>query len=154
MKRERVESIVLLLTIGLVAAFVVSAVAGLLQREPVTRAVAPADGGVPLPRLDPGQRVRVEVLNGSGKSGLAAQATDVLRDAGFDVVQIGNAGGARRDSTVVLDRVGREGDARAVARALGVGKVTTARDASLYLEVTVILGTDWPPTATEANGGR
>jgi hypothetical protein len=89
-------------------------------------------------------RVRVEVLNATSTHGLARQATDVLRDRGFDVVQTGNAPrGTGQDSSVVLDRAGRLDVARQVADALGIRRVEARRDANLVLDVTVVLGKDW-----------
>ncbi len=102
-----------------------------------------------LPALE-GERVRVEVLNGGGRGGMAAAATDTLRDRGFDVVHFGNYtdGGTLqfdRDSTVVLLRSGDVEWAQAVADAIGVRHVRTEPDENLYLDVTVILGADWEP---------
>jgi hypothetical protein len=102
-------------------------------------------------------RVRVEVRNGSGRSGLAKSATDVLRSQGFDVVFYGNAAAFDRDSSVVLDRVGRVEMARSVADALGIPRVLSEPDSNLYLDATVVLGEDWtapepepPPQAADA----
>jgi hypothetical protein len=96
-------------------------------------------------------RIRVEVLNGTNRPGLARSVTERLRDAGFDVVYFGNA--PRTDSSVVLDRAGREDAARAVAHALGIARVRSKPDPGLYLEATVILGADWPPSrGAQADG--
>lgn len=87
---------------------------------------------------------RVEVLNGAGRPGLARDATERLRAAGFDVVYFGNA----RESqglSLVLDRGGRGDAARRAAAALGIRDVRTRPNATLYVDVTVILGKDWPP---------
>lgn len=103
-------------------------------------------GGAPSTAMDPPTRpvrMRVEVLNGTTRAGLARSATERLRDAGFDVVYFGN--GPRTDSTVVLDRVGRPEVARAVAEALGIRRVRSEPAPGLYLDVTVMLGADWPP---------
>ena len=96
-----------------------------------------------LPPADTLGRVRVEVRNGGGRSGMARTATNTLRDLGFDVVYFGNADHFGRDSTVVIDRVGRIEKARAVADALGVGRVVSEPDTNLYLDVTVLLGAEW-----------
>jgi calcineurin-like phosphoesterase len=90
-----------------------------------------------------GERVRVEVLNAAGVPGLARDATERLREAGFDVVLYGNATGFGPDTSWVLDRVGRPEAAERVAEALGIGQVRTAIDSTLYLDVSVILGRDW-----------
>lgn len=106
---------------------------------------AGTEGGAP--RYVPRERVRVEVLNAGGVAGLAREVTNLLRDDGFDVVQFGNAGTFDRDSTVVIDRVGREELAEGVANALGIRNVLTEPDSNLFVDVTVLLGRDWAERA-------
>ncbi len=91
-----------------------------------------------------GVRIKVEVLNASGQRGLARRATFALRDAGFDVVRFANDT-ARRDSTLVLARSGRLDWAEDVARALGGARVESRPDSARYLDITVLVGTDWRP---------
>ena len=101
----------------------------------------------------PGARVRVEVLNAGGIAGLARDATEYLRDSGFDVVDFGNAANFGADSSVVLDRVGRDETARAVADVLGINNVRSQPDSNLYVDVSVLLGSDWRrPDLPEADG--
>lgn len=129
-----------------VGAFLGSA---LSQRWQATE--AEAGGALPVPA--PAERVRVEVLNGGGREGMARAATDVLRDGGFDVVFFGNAPSFGQDSSVVLDRVGRLDMARSVADALGIRQVRSQPDTNLYLDVTVVLGEEWsraPAASSEA----
>ena len=93
-------------------------------------------------------RIKVEVRNGSAVDGLASQATAHLRRRGFDVVGVGNA--ARQATSTVLVHAGTAGDARHVAQALGLtpDHVVTGGPANDYaLDVTVTLGTDYPPVA-------
>lgn len=92
-------------------------------------------------------RTRVEVLNGAGLDGLARSVTDSLRVLGFDVVYYGNAQSFDRHVSVVLDRIGSPERALAVAQALGIPNVRSDPDASLYLDVTVLLGRDWASSA-------
>lgn len=91
-----------------------------------------------------GERVRVEVYNAGGVSGMAREATGVLREAGFDVVTFGNARtfDPERRSEVV-DRVGRADMAQAVAATLGIDNVQSEPDPNLYVDVTVVLGQEW-----------
>jgi LytR cell envelope-related transcriptional attenuator len=90
-------------------------------------------------------KVRVQVLNAGGRSGMAREATRLLRDLGFDVVEYGNSEEFGRDSTLVVDRSGRSAAARAVARALGGTRIEEDVDPNLYLDVTVLLGEEWEP---------
>lgn len=131
--------------LGLVGAFAVSLVARITGDEAVSSAPAARAIG------DPAQ-VRVEVLNGAGKSGLARDATQHLRVDGFDVVYFGNAASFDDGPSVVLDRVGDPARAHAVAASLGIDSVASAPDSTLLLDVTVVLGHDWPPRAPEPRG--
>ena len=85
---------------------------------------------------------QVEVLNGTSISGLARDATALLRRHGLDVVSYGTAAGEERDSTRVIIR--RSGDSAAllIRNVLGVGGIVTDLDSSLYVDVTVLLGKD------------
>jgi hypothetical protein len=95
----------------------------------------------------PAERVRVEVLNAGGVSGRARAATLELRNFGFDVVHYGNADRFDRDSSAVVDRVGRPDLATAVADALGIRRVSSEADPNLFVDVTVFLGKDWTGSA-------
>ena len=57
------------------------------------------------PHAPAGQRIRVQVLNTTKTRGLARRATRLLRDRGFDVVDIGNVS-PTIDTTIVLDLSG------------------------------------------------
>lgn len=109
------------------------------------------EGGAP--RYVPRERIRVEVLNAGGVAGLAREVTNLLRDDGFDVVQMGNAGTFDRDTTVVIDRVGREDLAEGVANALGIRNVLSEPDPNLFVDVTVLLGRDWAERAAREESG-
>ena len=127
----------------LIGLFLVSFVQGLGGRsiEPGPAETEPPETTVADPPPTEG-RVRVEVLNGSGKTGLARAATDRLRDAGFDVVYFGNAARSA-DTSFVLARSTDDSGARAVARQLGIRAVRNEPDSTLFLEATVVLGKDW-----------
>jgi hypothetical protein len=92
-----------------------------------------------------GRSVQVQVLNGSGAPELAQQAALALRQRGLDVVSIGNADTQHYPHTLVLLRRGSLPVARQVAAALGKGEVLEQRDASLLVDVTVVLGADYAP---------
>jgi NADPH-dependent 2,4-dienoyl-CoA reductase/sulfur reductase-like enzyme len=89
-----------------------------------------------------GDVIQVEVLNGAGVAGLAAEGTRFLRSRGFDVVLQGNH--PPSDRTRIIDRIGDPEPARRVAAALGVDveRVESDVDPSRDLDVSVVLGAD------------
>ena len=104
-----------------------------------------------VPRAPAGVRVRVQVINTTRTRGLARRATHVLRDRGFDVVEM-STGGPTRDTTLVLDRSAHPAWAATIATILGPAARAEARpDSSRYLDVTVLLGTTWRPPAEPLN---
>lgn len=155
--RERLELLALYAAALLLVAFLASFVLGLLR--PATRQgplAAPEPAHTAAATLPPVARGRIEVLNGSGRPGLAHQATERLRSGGFDVVYFGNAA-ARRDSSEVVDRVGQLAIARAAADRLGIKRVRSAPDTTAFLDATVVLGRDWSgktpaPAAAQRRG--
>lgn len=107
------------------------------SRELVNRMIARRDG-----------MVRVEVLNGNGISGSAAQVADELRRRGFEVVAVGNADRFDYETTAVIPHGGASLPAEQVARALGGSVTAGERGASrpIYAsdaDVTVIVGQDY-----------
>jgi len=91
-----------------------------------------------------GERIVVEVLNGSGRRGLARAATRALRNAGFDVVYFGTVADSMA-VTLVLARRGDSSAAVRVARALGTGQARVREDTLLRVDVSVLLGADYRP---------
>jgi hypothetical protein len=161
--RHPVIATVLFVTVALVAALMVSAIAG-IGTGPRDAMGGPdgADrtGGASGPgrqatlgndarALPQAAHVRVEVLNGSGVGGLAREATYRLRGEGFDVVFFGNAARFDHTHSLVLDRTGDTIAARIVATALGIDSIASDVDPRLLLDVTVVLGADWPPPVVE-----
>ena len=128
-----------------VAGVVLLASAAALVRMAI-RDDLPQRAAVPDVNDSTGQRIRVQVLNATTTRGLARRATLLLRDRGFDVVELGTAP-EQLDSTLVLDRSSHPDWARRVAEALGGARVEARPDSSRYLDVTVLLGRSWrPPT--------
>lgn len=107
----------------------------------VVKGSAPVDTTVG--HAPPGVRIKVEVLNASNIRGAARIATFLLRERGYDVVAVGNAG-RNQDSTIVLDHSNHPEWAALIAKAIG-GTATAKPDTSRYLDATVILGARWTP---------
>ena len=91
--------------------------------------------------------IRVAVLNGCGREGLALQFSQKLRAHGFDVVN-GNGGNADSydfDVSVVVNCKGNKNHAEEVAKALGIKNILDQYSANPYTieDVVVVLGRDW-----------
>jgi hypothetical protein len=107
------------------------------------------DGGgaraYPIPG-ERGGRLTVEVLNATGKHGLARAGALTLRRAGIDVVYFGNAPeSAPLDSTRILVRRGSLDAGTRVRGALKAGRVILEPDSARLLDVTVVVGRDFTP---------
>ncbi|HEY2064905.1 MAG TPA: LytR C-terminal domain-containing protein [Gemmatimonadaceae bacterium] len=142
MRRLLYLGVALLLVVVLGAsAYVLHARDG--TRRPLVAVLPPSLGGA---RAPSGVRIRVQVLNTTGRRGLARRAMRVLRDRGFDVVEIGTTG-PPLDTTLVLDRSRHPDWASAVAKSLEPARAEARPDSSRYLDVTVLLGRTWRPPA-------
>ena len=97
-------------------------------------------------RAPDGVRIRVQVLNTTKTRGLARRATQLLRDRGFDVVELGTVG-PTMDTTLVLDLSGHPEWADAVAKVMAPAHTRARRDSSRYLDVAVLVGSSWRPPA-------
>jgi hypothetical protein len=89
-----------------------------------------------------GSRVTVEVLNASGRPGLARHGTMALREAGLDVLAFGTAD-TSVDTTLVLVRRGDRAAGERVARAIPPAIIRMAPDSLPRVDVTVLLGKSW-----------
>ena len=136
--------------IGVAIAFLLLAIVGgawvIHVRRAIPGPIGAAIDRASVVRAPAGVRVRVQVLNTTGSHGLARRATRLLRDRGFDVVDMGNAAPAL-DTTLVLDRTGHPAWATAVTRVLTPSRAEARPDSSRYLDVTVLLGRTWRPPA-------
>jgi hypothetical protein len=83
-------------------------------------------------------------LNGTRRPGFARVATRVLREQGIDVVFFGNAESLVAATRVVVRR-GDPGQGKAVADALGAGRVLIQPDTLRRVDVSVLLGDDYRP---------
>jgi hypothetical protein len=151
--RLQPDTILLVVTAGACVAFIASFVLGLGGGggSAVTRGTPAAERTAAA--RPPVRAGRVEVLNASGRVGLARHVTGLLRDDHFDVVSFGNAPASAGDSSVVIARVHSDAVARAVGRALGISSIRTERDTALFLDATVIVGVDWVPAAEGTRSG-
>jgi hypothetical protein len=90
----------------------------------------------------PDHPIRIQLLNGSGYAGMAGELASVLRDGGFDVLEVGNADRSDYRSTLVVSRRPEPGPARIVAEYLGTRHVIQQIGSQEMIDVTVIVGRD------------
>lgn len=143
---RRIEAFVLIVVIAAVVAFGVSTVVGVRRPAGSGGAAVYGEGAVAVDGESP---IRVEVLNGAGRAGLAERVTARLRTGGFDVVYFGNASSFDWERSLVYARSADTVRARAVADALGIDSVEARPEPELHLDATVVLGRAWtlPPSA-------
>ena len=139
MNRLRIAAGALLVVFVLVAATWVLH-ARQVVRSPLSSVIPRQDG----PHAPADVRIRVQVLNTTQVRGLARRATRLLRDRGFDVVELGTTS-PTIDTTLVLDRSGHLDWAASVAGILQPARAVARPDSSRYLDVTVLLGRTWRP---------
>lgn len=89
-----------------------------------------------------GVRFRVDVLNGTGKAGLAHAVKRSLHRKGIDVIEVGNADRFDYKESVIIRR--REGvDVEALGRNLGCDNIVTQLRKRSLSDATLILGADY-----------
>jgi hypothetical protein len=105
----------------------------------------PEGAGVEAPRAPQPSEVRVRVLNGIGRAGIASATADALEQAGFEVVETGNAEPFDPNAlTSIQHGPGAAPLAELVAEALGFGMLEEIDEAPTGAEIVVVVGTDGP----------
>ena len=130
--------------VGVVGIFVV-----LLGWQFVTRAFLthPVSGELDRPDMlvRKGERIQINVLNGSGKMRLAQRFTDYLSARKFDVVDMENYKDTNVARTFIIDRVGDSVSSHKIAYALGVADSLVRRDIDTeeYIKADLVIGRDF-----------
>jgi polyisoprenyl-teichoic acid--peptidoglycan teichoic acid transferase len=98
---------------------------------------------------------RLQVLNGNGEVGVGAAVAEVLQPAGYRVLLTGNADRFTYEVTriVVFDE---DPDTLAAARdirsRLGVGEIERSGTPQSVVDVTIVVGDDFPPSGERTDG--
>ena len=94
---------------------------------------------------------KIEVQNGTPVAALAREATQALRENGFNVVQLACADNADYHETILIDYAGKSFTVKALAEHLDVreGNVLKGENGPEGIDILVILGQDY----VEKNGG-
>jgi hypothetical protein len=110
---------------------------------------------VPFPVAGPGRRLRIRLLDGTGKLQHGLDAAAALAGAGGQIDQIGNADsfGVPRTRLELADQGHRQA-VEALAAALGVGEVVNATSSDGDVDVVVTLGQDYADRRAARTGGN
>jgi LCP family protein required for cell wall assembly len=106
----------------------------------------------PPPPVAPGD-VRVRVLNGSGRSGLAQTVSQQLGDAGFGTAGTGNDERGRVAVTEIRFTDGADAKARALIPFIGASAILKPDPTLKNADVTVVLGADYSGVGSAPAGG-
>ena len=93
---------------------------------------------------------RLQVLNGNGTPGIGSAVADALQPAGFRLVETGNAASFDVPRTRIIvyeDSPEQLAVARKVQQLLGVGEIEVSEVPVSVVDVTVIVGQDFPPAS-------
>jgi hypothetical protein len=96
----------------------------------------------PQAAVKPKQPIRIQLWNGSGRSGVAGELASYLRDGGFDVLEVANADRSDYLATLIVNRTQNAEPAQVVAQYLGTSHVIQQVGAQEMIDVTVIVGRD------------
>ncbi len=87
-------------------------------------------------------QIQVEVLNGTGESGLAMRTAVELRKAGIDVLIVGDAEHFRFERSIIVDRRGDRDLVSRLSRLTGCKRVVEQRQERPLVDATLVIGRD------------
>jgi hypothetical protein len=93
---------------------------------------------VPEDRMD----FQVEVLNGTGRTGLAMKAAIELRKAGIDVLVVGDAEHYHFGESILVDRKGDPDIMKRLSKLTGCRRIVLQVQREPLVDVTFVLGRD------------
>jgi anionic cell wall polymer biosynthesis LytR-Cps2A-Psr (LCP) family protein len=87
--------------------------------------------------------ISVEILNGTGRTGLARRTAERYENFGFEILEVGNAESSTVEQTVILDRRGFGNLAEQAAEIISARRIVVDVDMESVADVTIILGGDF-----------
>ncbi len=87
--------------------------------------------------------VTIEVLNGSGISGLATDVSNKLKAEGYNIVNVDTVKGIKYSQTHIYDRKNKMTEAKKIAKLLNVKDVEKDIYLQAEADVTIIVGSDY-----------
>jgi LytR cell envelope-related transcriptional attenuator len=110
-----------------------------------THFISSAKNEIPIDQNQAARVIQLDVLNGCGIPKSTAHLTDILRQRGFDVVEVKNYLSFAIPQTIIIDRTGNRTAARRVAAALGVDEnnIVQQFNPDYFVDVSVVVGRDY-----------
>jgi LytR cell envelope-related transcriptional attenuator len=143
---NRSRKILLTLLIAVLSVFVVyQAYLVFFDTPVITKGNGTHGGQDTLSRSIPPSSVQVDVLNGTGVSGVAQKMTSYVRSLGYDVVEMRNYKTPDVKETLVIDRSGNMEVARRIAADLGVSEknVLQQLNPDYFVSTSIVIGKDF-----------
>jgi hypothetical protein len=91
---------------------------------------------------DPGRRLRIEILNGTGRNGLAQEAATALMEKGIDVFKTGNADHFSYEQSILISRK-KCPQFEQLGKILGCDRTVEQLQEGSLVDATLILGADF-----------
>jgi hypothetical protein len=95
------------------------------------------------PKITLSNTTQIDVLNGSGASGIGMKVTQHLRSLGIDVIDVGNI--SHTDESFIIDRIGNRTEAQQLARTVGFDttRITVQIAREYMVKYSLVLGKDF-----------
>jgi hypothetical protein len=87
-------------------------------------------------------KIKIQILNGSKKAGLASKLREELREKGYSDISIGDTGDGTYEYSKVVDRSGDKDKLQAVSQDSGINIVDSDIDIASGYDITIIIGKD------------
>lgn len=89
--------------------------------------------------------IQINVLNGCGINGVGITMTKFCRQAGFDVVEMGNYKNFDVEHSMIIDRSGKTKEAEQLANILGINKKNVIQQFSndQLVSASIVIGKDF-----------
>jgi len=87
-------------------------------------------------------QIQIEVLNGTGESGVAMKTALEFRKAGIDVLIVGDAEHFHFERSIIVDRRGDRGIASRLSRLTGCRTVVEQKQERPLVDATFVIGRD------------
>ena len=88
------------------------------------------------------EKIKIELLNGSGSKSKLQEAEELLEQAGFNVTKTGNT--STISKTVITNKKSiDESKLQEIKTTLGTGSITTSKSSTSLVDVTIIIGKDF-----------